>query len=237
MSTRRPVHPRAYLQLALFAVAMIAIIVAVKVVRDTAPEVTLEPIAEAAPDPEDPDLVTCERTLPNAPETLEAIAEVDPVGRVTSSEVIDCPDAFDRQVVTYVGEVVGDVLTRRDGAWLLVNDDAYALEVGPLQGHTQFAGSNSGLAVWLPRPLPELEPGRSDRRGTVVAIDGVVQRTDPRDGGGLTLTALSAEATTVIAESEPIDQPLNQGQAILAGVLTLVALAVLGIERRAARRR
>lgn len=233
MSTRRPVHPRAYAQLAAFVLALVLVGVAVRVVRVTAPEVTLPPITEAAPDLDDPELVTCERTLPNAPETLEAIAEVNPVGRVTSSEILDCPDAFDRQVVTYVGEVVGDVLQRDEGAWLLVNDDAYALEVGPLQGHSNFEGTNTGLSVWLPHPLPDLRPGGPDLRGTVIAVNGVVQRADPRDGGGLTLSALDESSTRIVAEAEPIDRPLNRGQALLAVVLALVALGVVLVERRA----
>ena len=237
MSTRRPVHPRTYVQLAAFMAVLVLVGVAVRYVRATAPQVTLPPITEAAPDLDDPDLVTCERTLPNAPETLEAIAEVDPVGRVTSSAILECPDAFDRQVVTYVGEVVGDVLQRDEGAWLLVNDDPYALVVGPLQGHSNFEGTNTGLSVWLPDPLPELRPGGPDLRGTVIAVNGVVQRADPRDGGGLTLTALDPASTRIVAEAQPIDRPLNRGQAVLAAVLALVALGVLLVERRASQRR
>lgn len=235
--SRGPVHPRAYAQIALFVVVVVAIVVVVRTVRVTAPEVVLPPLAEGAPDVDDPELVTCERTLPNAPETLEKIAEVDPVGIVSSSEVIDCPDAFDRQVVTYVGEVVGDVLHREEGAWLLVNDDDYALEVGPLQGHSQFRGGNSGLSVWLPRPLPDLQPGGPDRRGTVIAVDGVIQRTDPADGGGLTLTALGSESTRVVAESQVLDRPLNRGQAVAALAFSLLAAVAVAVERRAARRR
>ena len=235
--SRGPVHPRAYAQLAAVIAAVLVVVAVVRVVRDTAPEVTLPPLAEAAPDLDDPDLVTCERTLPNAPETLERIAEVDSVGRVTSAAVIDCPDAFDRQVVTYVGEVVGDVLHRDEGAWLLVNDDDYALRVGPLQGHSQFRGGNTGLSVWVPRPLPDITPGGPDRRGTVIAIDGFIQRTDPGDGGGLTLTALAADSIRVVAEAQVIDRPLNRGQAIAALVFSLVAALAVAVERRAARRR
>ena len=235
--SRGPVHPRAYAQIALFLAAIVVVGAVVKVVRETAPQVTLPPLAEAAPNLDDPELVTCERTLPNAPETLEQIAEVDPVGVVSSSEVIECPDAFDRQVITYVGEVVGDVLHRSRGAWVLVNDDAYALDVGPLQGHSQFRGGNSGLSVWLPAPLPELDPGGPDRRGTVIAIDGVIQRTDPADGGGLTLTALGPDTVRVVAEAQVIDRPLNRGQAVAAVVLALLAAGIVTVERRTARRR
>lgn len=235
--SRRPVSPRAYAQLAVFLVALLVVAITVKVVRETAPQVTLPTIAAGAPDPDDPDLVTCERTLPDAPETLEQIAEVNPVGPVYSSEVLDCPSAFDRQAVTYTGEVVGDVLQREGGAWLLVNDDAYALEVGPLQGHSQFRGTNTGLSVWLPDPLPDLTPGGPDRRGTIIRVDGVIQRADPKDGGGLTLTALDANSTTVVEDAQTLDRPLNRGQALVAALLSLVAVAIIVVERRAAGRR
>lgn len=235
--SRRPVSPRAYAQLALFVAVLVAVAIVIKVVRDTAPQVTMPTVAEGATDPEDPDLVTCERTLPDAPETLESIAEVNPVGRVTSSEVLECPSAFDRQAVTFVGEVIGDVLQRDGGAWLLVNDDAYALEVGPLQGHSDFRGTNTGLSVWLPRPLPDLEPGGPSRRGTIIEIDGFIQRADPADGGGLTLTALRPDSTTVVAEAQPVDRPLNRGQAVAAVVFSLMAAAVIVVERRVAGRR
>lgn len=235
--SRRPVSPRAYAQLALFLAALLVVVIVVKVVRETAPQVTMPIVAEGAPDPDDPDLVTCERTLPEAPETLDSIAEVNPVGRVTSSEVLECPSAFDRQVVTYIGEVIGDVLQRDGGAWLLVNDDDYALEVGPLQGHSDFRGTNTGLSVWLPRPLPELEPGGPSRRGTIIRVDGFIQRADPADGGGLTLTALRPDSTTIVEEAQSIDRPLNRGQAAAAVVFSLMAVGVIVIERRMAGRR
>ncbi len=235
--SRRPVSPRAYAQLAAFVAALVVVVIIVKVVRETAPQVTMPPVAAGAPDPDDPDLVTCERTLPDAPETLESIAEVNPVGRVTSSEVMECPSAFDRQGVTYIGEVIGDVLQRDTGAWLLVNDDDYALEVGPLQGHSDFRGTNTGLSVWLPHPLPDLEPGGPSRRGTIIQVNGVIQRADPADGGGLTLTALTADSTTIVDEARSLDRPLNRGQAVAAVVLSLVAAAVIVVERRMAGRR
>lgn len=232
--SRRPVHPRTYTQIALFLAVLVAIAVTVRTVRATAPEVTLPPVTTAAPDREDPEVVTCERTLPEAPESEEEVAEVDPVGRVFSVDVIECPDAFERQPIIYMGEVIGDVLQRDGGAWVLVNDDPYALEVGPLQGHSRFEGGNSGLSVWLQAPLPELEPGGPDRRGTIIEVQGRVLRSDPADGGGLTVRAFDADSTTIVAEATPIDKPVNRGQAVAAVVLLLAAVAVVIAERRAA---
>lgn len=215
---------------------MVALVVALRVVRGTAPSVEVPAVGVGAPDPEDPGVVTCERTLPEAPELRGEVAEVEAVGRVRSSEVIECPVAFDGQVVEYVGEVIGDVLQRTGGAWLLVNDDDYALENGPLSaGHDRFSGYNSGLSVWLPDPLPDLEPGRSGRRGTIIRVRGVVRRADPADGGGLTLRALTPDSTTIVAPAVPLERPVNRAQAVLAGVLTVVAAATVVAERRSRR--
>lgn len=231
----RPVHPRSYVQIALFLVAIAAIGVAVRVVRATAPEFTLPAVTTAAPDPDDPDVVSCERTLPSAPDP-DSETPLDPIGRITSTSVVECPDAFDGQPVTYVGELVGDVLTRDGGAWALVNDDAYALEVGPLQGHSQYRGSNTGLSVWLPAPVPDVEPGGPDRRGTLLRIHGIVLRADPDDGGGLTLRAFPG-GVEVLDTARTLERPLNRGQALLAAVLTVAAVATVAAERRAAGRR
>jgi hypothetical protein len=237
MSNRRPVHPRTLAQIAVVIAVVVALGAAISWVRHTAPETTLPPVAEADPGAHAPELVTCERTLPDAPHTARAIAEVEPVGLVHSSEVMECPAAFDGHVVVYIGEVVGDVLRRSGGAWMLVNDDAYALQVGPLRGHNQFHGSNSGLSVWLPDPLPELEPGRPNRRGTIIQIRGVIHRSDPADGGGLTLRAVSPDATEIIAEAVHIERPLHWPQMALAAVLAAIAIALFVAERRAVRQR
>ena len=237
MSRRRPVHPRTVAQVAIAILVVVAVAMTVRAVRLAAPETTLPTVGEAAPDVDAPQLVTCARTLPDAPQTQQAIADVDPVGLVNSTEVIECPDAFDGHVVVYIGEVVGDVLQRDGGAWVLVNDDDYALEVGPLGAHDVYSGTNTGLSVWLPAPLPELEPGGADRRGTIIRVQGVIHRADPADGGGLTLRALDAESTTVVAPSQPLNQPINRTQALVAALLALVAATVYLLERGARARR
>lgn len=148
---------------------------------------------------------------------------VPPVaGRVTASAVLACPVAFDGARVTYVGEVVGDLLRRDGGAWALVNDDAYALEVGPLPAHRSRSGLNSGLSVWLPASAVEGigVPGRAGRRGAVIEVVGTVLRTDPTDGGGLTLRA---ESVRVLAPGVDVEEPLDRPQAIAAALVLALA--------------
>lgn len=157
-------------------------------------------------------------------------------GRVTSTQVLSCPAGYDGSVVTYAGELVGDVLHRDGGAWVLVNDDAYALERGPLPAHRRSGGgTNSGLSVWLPAPLaarvdvPD-ELGRPGRRGVVVMLTGTVHRADAQDGGGVTLRATSMSR---LAPAVTLSEPLHRTQAIVA-VGLLVAVAGLVVARRRA---
>lgn len=186
---------------------------------------------------EDQPFVTCQRTLPDRPpRVISGQQTPEPVGLVRSSEVVACPDTFDPSgdggpTVEFVGEVVGDVLRRDGGAWVLMNDDVYALEAGPLPGGGELAGSNSGLTVWLPEStvdLSALTPGRPDRRGDVVAVTGNVFRADPADGGGLTLRAAEAE---VVAQAVRLAQPLHTRQAVVAALLAVLALALTAYER------
>ena len=155
--------------------------------------------------------------------------------RVNSTQVHLCPAAFDEREVTYVGEVVGELLPREGGVWAQVNDDQYALDVGPLVGHRERVGFNTGLAVWLPDGLHEdIEaPGRPGRRGEVIQVRGELLRTDPDDGGG---TTIRAEQLEVLADPVEIDDPLHVPQAIAAGLLTLGAAATLLWSRRVKRR-
>jgi hypothetical protein len=174
------------------------------------------------------DLRTCSRTGEGAePRELPA----HPIrGRVTSEQVLACPSDFDGLRVTYVGELVGDLLERQGGAWILVNDDDYALEFGPLPAHGQHRGTNSGLAVWLPTDLIDRVTGlgRPNHRGDLVEIQGRIARTDPDDGGGLTMRA---DTLRLLAPSAAVDEPFNLPQFWLAVTALLIA-AILALARQ-----
>ena len=164
------------------------------------------------------------------------IRDVFPAGgRVSSAQVYACPAAYDGLRVTYAGEPVGELLPRRGGVWAQVNDDDYALEVGPISGHRELRGFNSGLAVWLPDGLHEQvgDVGRPGRRGDVLLLTGVLYRADPDDGGGITLRA---DQLQVLAPAVEVAAPVHRVQALVAAVLVaLAALTVLWA--RAARKR
>lgn len=179
---------------------------------------------------------TCRRFVEEAPiddirerlrsdEVTERIRDGLPAGgRISSTQVFLCPSAYDGLEVTFVGEVVGELLPRRGGAWAQVNDDAYALTTGPVVGHRERAGFNTGLSVWLPEDLAARiqQPGRPALRGDVVLLTATVLRTDPADGGGITLRATTLET---LAEPLELEPPLHVLQVVVAAALTLVAIA------------
>jgi hypothetical protein len=162
----------------------------------------------------------------------ELRSALPPDAIVTSSDVIACPTAYDGRRVRYRGEVVGDVLLRDEGAWILVNDDAYALEVGPLPAHREHRGVNSGLTVWVPDRLLDAMSvtGRPGRRGDIVEVTGRVVRTDPADGGGLTVRATHLE---LLVPGVVVDEPLDVPQLWLALGVLAVAGGLTVVRRRA----
>jgi hypothetical protein len=234
---RQPVSPTAVLQ-GLVALGVVLLVIALLgQLRRVQPYEPPEFIIEGSDPVEGPaaEVVTCERTLPDRP-VVAGGERPAPVGRVESGEVIRCPDAFDGHVVVFIGEVIGDVLLRDGGAWVLMNDDPYALEVGPLDAHGEFRGTNSGLSVWLEGDLVDLveQPGGSHWRGDVLRLRGVVRRADPADGGGLTLRAFDGRR---LAPAVELSRPVNRPQAVAALLLGLAALGMVGYERAVARRR
>jgi hypothetical protein len=197
-----------------------------------------EPSAELAVDDIEPlaieDDVSCIR-LADGDVDEDLRRSVPTGGRLSSEQVYGCPSAFDGLEVSFVGEAVGDVLRRRGGAWVQVNDDAYALLVGPVVGHREHEGFNSGLSVWLPDGLHErIETvGRPGVRGDVIDVRGILHQSDPDDGGGITLRAESLE---VVADSVEVEPPFHALQAVVAAVLAVAALVATLWARRVRRR-
>jgi hypothetical protein len=214
--------------------ALAAIIVGVVVLEALGPEGDPGDLAVEVPPLALEDETQCIRR--HGDEGLENVREeFDEGGRVSSTQVYLCPAAFDDVAVTYVGEVVGELLPREGGVWAQVNDDAYALEHGPLVGHRERDGFNTGMPVWLPDGLHEEidDVGRPARRGDVVLLQGRIRRADPDDGGTLTLRAESLE---VLAASIDVEDPFHLPQAIVAAVLAVAAAGSVLWARRVRRR-
>lgn len=232
--TSRRGHTRRLLLLPVLGLA--AVTTGVVVLEAAAPQLDPDVVASMAIDDLPPlgldDVPLCTRALLEETTITELRGDFLPGDRLSSDQVFACPAAWDGKEVTYVGEAVGEVLRRDGGVWVQMNDDAYALETGPLVGHRERSGFNAGLSVWLPDGLHERVDGvgRYERRGTVVLLEGTIHRADPADGGGTTLRATSLE---VLAPATPLEQPLHVLQIVVAAVLALAAVAALLYARRA----
>ena len=216
-------------------VLLVALLALTTTLEDVAPRGGPSvPAVTGVPDPLLDAPARCTRA--DGEERLDELrAQLLPDGRLTSAIATACPQLLDGRDVVLVGEVVGDVLRRAGGAWVLVNDDDYALEVGPFGPHRERRGFNAGLAVWLPDGLHETlgEPGRHGRRGDVVLVSGTYLRADPDDGGGMSVRATALE---VLEPSVAVEEPLHVPLVVAAGVGGLVASAAWGWARRRARR-
>ncbi|MEX1178072.1 MAG: hypothetical protein WEB09_06390 [Nitriliruptor sp.] len=216
---------------------LVAVLAGTEVLVQLKPEVDtaqlrvegLPPRAASAAEPR-----TCLRGV-DASGIEEIREELGPSERVSSDQIFACPQAFDGLTVTFAGEVIGDLLDRDGGVWVQVNDDAYALEVGPQARHGDHRGFNTGLPVWLPDGMHEQITGLGgpDVRGDVLLIEGTLLRTDPADGGS---TTLRAERATIVEPAVELPEPFHAVQAIVAAVLGVVTLVALEWSRRVKKR-
>lgn len=154
---------------------------------------------------------------------------------ISASALIECPSAFDGMLVTYRGEVVRAVLHRGERAWVHLNDDRYALELGPLPDHRTTVGGNSGIPVSIPIEVAReiSHVGNARHQGDIIAVVGIFRRTDPADGGGPTVQAQQARIERV---GRPLPEHVHRARPAVAILLSLsAAFAALRV-RTAARR-
>lgn len=214
--------------LSLAAVAALA-----ETLRHPHPEAEMRP-AEPGADPRDE--VVCPRPLPREGESRLGVVGRDPeLTAVSSDDLYDCPEFFDQQVVSFQGEVVGGVMRRDEGAWVQLNDDAYAGLLGPLPAHRDLRGGNSGIGVLVPHDVAEgIEVvGGPATRGDLLSVMGVFYRVDP---GTREVAVIRATTVEVLRSGTEVEQPRLPEREVVGWLLAaLAALAVAG-ERIALRR-
>ena len=183
------------------------------VLPEAAPVVTLQNARELADPP--------------CPSDSDLARRGDPL-TVTSTELIDCSDAFDGHRVTYAGEAVGVVLQRSGRAWLHLNDDPYGLSLGPLPSHRVTVGGNAGMAVSVPVDAARsVVAGDFRHRGTGVRVVGTYMVTHPDDAGS---PAIHAETVEIVRGPQPLSHRLSARRAVAAALAVLVS-AGLGYVR------
>lgn len=160
---------------------------------------------------------------PEAPPGEACPQAADAPTTVTAEQLLECPGAYDQQVVRYRGEAVRAVLRRGDRAWVHLNDDPYGLELGPLPAHRTAIGSNSGIPVSIPIDVADAitHVGDAAHHGDIIHVGGTFRRADPADGGG---PAIQAHTATIDRAGQAISRPVSRPRIIAAAVVAILAL-------------
>lgn len=237
---RRPVPVRwVFLGLLLAAVALVGVVTLAEALRPPfrAEEEVPHGGGQLTSDPREEVECTVPRPREDRPRQPDrAVGQAMPAVDVSSTALLDCPQTFDGLRVRLQGEVVGGVLDRDDGAWLQLNDGAYADTVGPLPSHRLYVGSNSGIGVFVPDTLAEEISviGGPRTRGDVLTVSGVFHRVDDASAEVAVVRARTGE---VLEPGGPLQEPVLWGRAVAGGVLAVLAGALVCLERWVSRRR
>ena len=91
----------------------------------------------------------------------------------TSLELINNAKQYDSKIITYKGEVIGDVMIRGDYAWLHVNDNIIA------------------IGIWAPKTMVQdiRYAGDYHKKGDIVEVSGTFHRSCLEHGGDLDIHA------------------------------------------------
>ena len=146
----------------------------------------------------------------------------------SSSELVESPEEFDGDVISFTGEAIGEMMTRGDMAWLHLNDDAYrdrnVEEGAPLGGY------NSGMAVWVPAELTETIATFGDHahEGDIVRVTGTFNAACPEHGGDMDIHASSLE---VVTPGHRVEDPVHPRKLVWAVALSILALGAFLADR------
>ena len=164
-------------------------------------------------------------------------ARADDGIRVSSEELIENSDFYDRMKVIYTGEVVGDILGRGEYCWITVNDDHYGRK--PICKYEELKGGNTGMGVYCRSDMLEEVTWVGSYRnvGDLIKVTGVFYKASPRHGGD---TMIEAEEISVIRKGGDVEVRrgiIGEVTAFLVLVVASLALGAAWLSRRRKSRR
>jgi hypothetical protein len=151
---------------------------------------------------------------------------------VSVTSLIEDGESFDGEVITVVGELVGDYGSRRDGfTWTQLNQDAYV--EAPVVDGGPLVGGNVGIGVQIPTDLTTSfdPPGRYRQVGPIVAATGVWKYHDPQRQGE---SYLAVDGIEVLEQGRELSEPPDWIALTIGLALAVGAIAVLALRRRRA---
>lgn len=128
---------------------------------------------------------------------------------ISSTELIDNAKQYDGKTIVYTGEVIGDIMARKEFAWINVNDGIKA------------------IGIWAGRDLAKeiLYTGSYKSRGDVIEVKGVFHRACLEHGGDLDIHAQTLrKIVSGMAVRDRLDIYKRNLVILLLGALCLVLI-------------
>jgi len=132
-------------------------------------------------------------------------------GKIVSlQELIENSKTYDGKTVTCRGEVIGDIMVRKDGVWINIEDNGVAMGVFvPKEIY------DSGINIKY--------TGGYKAQGDIVQVEGIFNRTCGEHNGEMDIHALKI---SVVQEGHPYDLKISKNRVIMA-VLMIFVLSIL----------
>jgi len=131
---------------------------------------------------------------------------------LASLDLLNNAKKYDNKIVTYKGEVIGDIMPRGNYAWLHVNDGAVA------------------LGIWVPEAMVRdiLYAGDYHKKGDIVEVTGVFHVDCPEHGGDLDI---HASGIKIVSSGAAVIRPVSRKK-IHIGAYSLIAVLLLYVLKR-----
>ena len=128
---------------------------------------------------------------------------------VSSAELINNAKQYDGKEVMYKGEVIGDIMARKEFVWINVNDGVNA------------------IGIWLKKDLAKdiFYTGGYKSRGDIVEVKGILHRACLEHGGDLDIHIEElSKIDSGMVITEKINFAKRNGAFILLGILGLALI-------------
>ncbi|MHB8070763.1 MAG: hypothetical protein ACYDHF_02230 [Candidatus Cryosericum sp.] len=142
-----------------------------------------------------------------------ASAEQPPV--LSTNDLVENSYKWDGKTVSFKGEVLEDLMERKDGLWMNLSD-----------------GNNTAMGVFVPKDvaMPVIDHTESYRTiGDVVLITGVFHRTCIQHEGE---TDIHATSVTVVTPGSTKANPIRSDRVVIFAVLVVLLAVVLWLYYR-----
>ena len=132
---------------------------------------------------------------------------------IESTELIEKGSEYDGKTVDYSGEVIGDLMARKNHAWINVSD------------------GNNAMGIWSERVLipPIHYFGSYAARGDTILVRGVFHRNCPEHGGDMDI---HASAITIVAAGEIVPHGTSLSAVFAAISLLITSLGCFILFKR-----